>query len=178
MVTIDGLPAGRHGLPLGYEVFDGNRADVTTVEEIVEAMEAKYGRVRRVWVLDRGMVDEDNLAFIRERGGSYIVGTPRTMLRQYERSLTESGWTSVYEDLEVKLCPSPADGASPAGDETFVLPAGRHGLCRSKARAQKEKAMHERFSTRFSTTISFPCQRQSEFPSVAVREARCFPAYL
>jgi len=141
-------------------------------------MEAKYGRVRRVWVLDRGMVDEDNLASIRERGGSYIVGTPRTMLRQYERSLTESGWTSVYEDLEVKLCPSPADGASPAGDETFVLPAGRHGLCRSKARAQKEKAMHERFSTRFSTTISFPCQRQSEFPSVAVREARCFPAYL
>jgi len=54
----------------------------------------------------------------------------------------------VYEDLEVKLCPSPAGDASPAGGETFVLPAGRHGLCRSKARAQKEKAMHERFSKR------------------------------
>jgi len=129
------------GLPLGYEIFDGNRTDVTTVEEIVEAMEAKYGRARRIWVLDRGMVNEDNLAFIRQRGGSYVVGTPRTMLRQYERSLTESGWTSVYEDLEVKLCPSPAGG------ETFVL-------CRSKARAQKEKAMHERFSKRIEAALA------------------------
>ena len=123
------------GLPLGFEVFDGNRIDVTTVEEIVETMERKYGTARRIWALDRGMVSEENLRFIRERGGYYIVGTPRSDLRHYERQLIEGGWSAVYEDLEVKLCPSPD------GQETFVL-------CRSAARAAKERAIHERFSTR------------------------------
>jgi transposase len=123
------------GVPLGYEVFDGNRLDVTTVEEIVEYMERKYGKAKRIWALDRGMVSEDNLRFIRERGGHYIVGTPRSDLRHYERQLTEGGWSAVYEDLEVKLC------ASPDGQETFVL-------CRSAARAAKERAIHERFSKR------------------------------
>jgi len=130
-----GLVVTRGGLPLGYEVFDGNRTDVTTVEDIVEAMEKKYGRANRIWVMDRGMVDEENLAFIRERGGHYVVGTPRSVLRRYERELTESGWSQVYEDVEVKLCPTPD------GQETFVL-------CRSAARAEKEKAMHERFKQR------------------------------
>lgn len=123
------------GMPLGFEVFDGNRIDVATVEEIVETMERKYGKAKRIWALDRGMVSEANLRFIRERGGYYIVGTPRSDLRHYERQLTEGGWSAVYDDLEVKLCPSPD------GQETFVL-------CRSAARAAKERAMHERFSKR------------------------------
>jgi len=128
------------GMPLGFEVFDGNRIDVTTIEEIVETMERKYGKARRIWALDRGMVSEENLRFIRERGGCYIVGTPRSDLRRYERQLTEGGWSTVYEDLEVKLCPSPD------GQETFVL-------CRSAARAAKERAMHERFSTRIEAGL-------------------------
>lgn len=135
-----GLVVTEDGLPLAYEVFDGNRADVTTIEEIVEAMEKKYGKANRIWVLDRGMVSEDNLEFIRERGGSYLVGTPRSMLRKFERELTESGWTEVYEDLEVKLC------SSPDGNETFVL-------CRSASRIEKEKAMHERFSKRIEAAL-------------------------
>ena len=130
-----GLVVTPEGLPLGYEVFDGNRHDATTLEEIVGCMEAKYGRAKRIWVLDRGMVDEGNLRFLRERGGHYVVGTPRAWLRKYETELTESGWGSVYEDVEVKLCPS-SDG-----DETFVL-------CRSRQRMEKEKGIHERFSRR------------------------------
>ena len=51
-----GLVVTPEGLPLAYEVFAGNRADVTTVEEIVEAMEKKYGMAQRIWVLDRGKV--------------------------------------------------------------------------------------------------------------------------
>jgi len=35
------------------------------------------------------MVSEDNLRFVRQRGGSYIVGTPKAMLRQFERYLTQ-----------------------------------------------------------------------------------------
>jgi len=135
-----GLVVDPDGLPLGYEVFDGNRNDVTTVEEVVESMEAKYGRARRVWVFDRGMVNEENLAFIRERGGYYVVGTPRSRLRRFEQELTESGWSTVHEHVEAKLCPSPD------GEETFVL-------CRSVARAEKERAMRQRFSERIEAGL-------------------------
>jgi hypothetical protein len=84
-----GLVVTDEGIPLGYEVFEGNRNDATTVEEIVEAMEKKYGRAQRIWVMDRGMVSENNLKFLRGRGGQYIVGTPKAMLRQFAGHLTE-----------------------------------------------------------------------------------------
>ena len=71
-----GLIVTTDGMPLGYEVFDGNTNDSTTVQQMVERIEAKYGRANRVWVMDRGMVSEDNLEYIRRRGGAYIVGTP------------------------------------------------------------------------------------------------------
>ena len=63
-----GLVVSRCGMPLGYEVFAGNTADVTTVREIVDKMEKRYGKSDRVWVMDRGMVSESNLAFLREGG--------------------------------------------------------------------------------------------------------------
>jgi len=103
------------GIPLGYEVFEGNRSDSKTVEEIVKAMETKYGRANRVWVMDRGMVSENNLKFLRDRGGSYIVGTPKGLLRQFEQHLTNKDWHEVQAGVEVKLV------AGPGGEETFIL---------------------------------------------------------
>ncbi len=137
-----GLVVTRAGLPVAYEVFAGNRNDVTTVEEIVQAVEAKHGQMNRIWVLDRGMVNEENLAYIRQRGGSYIVGTPKSMLRDYEAKLLDNEeWTTVCEGLEVKLV------NGPDGQETFVL-------CRSQERRQKEKAMHERFERRIEEGLT------------------------
>jgi transposase len=122
------------GLPLAYEVFDGNRTDVTTVEEIMALMREKYGQERRTWVMDRGMVSEDNLKALRAAGASYLVGTPKSMLRQFERQLLEeSDWAKIEGGaVEVKLCPGPQDAR-----ETFVL-------CRSPLRKEKEKAMRSR----------------------------------
>src|SRR4030042_578266 len=65
------------GMPLGYEVFDGNTHDSKTLERIVAALEAKYGRAHRIWVVDRGMGSEGNLKFLRGQGASDIVGTPK-----------------------------------------------------------------------------------------------------
>lgn len=79
---------------MAFEVFDGNRADVTTVEEMVLMMEKKYGVAERVWVMDRGMVSEKNLEFMRTRGARYLVGTPKALLRKFERELLEKNWTS------------------------------------------------------------------------------------
>ena len=121
------------GLPLGYEVFDGNRADVTTVEEMIEFMREKYGQERRTWVMDRGMVSEENLAALRQAGASWLVGTPKSLLKQFERALLEEAdWEKIEPGVEVKLC------AAPSGTrETFVL-------CRSPLRKEKEKAMRAR----------------------------------
>ena len=136
-----GLIVTDDGMPLGYEVFDGNTNDSTTVQQMVERIESKYGRANRVWVMDRGMVSEANLAFIRQRGGSYIVGTPKAMLRQFERYLTDRDWQEVQAGVEVKLV------AGPDGTETFVL-------ARSKDRGQKERAMHDRFVQRMEEGLS------------------------
>jgi len=136
-----GLVVTREGLPVGYEVFEGNRHDSKTLQEIIEAMEAKHGKARRIWVLDRGMVSDENLQFLRDRGGQYIVGTPKASLRSFEQSLLEKDWTKVEEGIEVKLRPGPD------GDETFIL-------CRSAARREKEKAMHQRFEKRIEEALA------------------------
>ena len=126
-----GLVVSPEGLPLAYEVFAGNRNDVTTVEEILTVMEEKYGQAQRIWVLDRGMVSEENIAFLRVRQAHYLVGTPKAQLRQFEAALLEDkDWQPVREEVEVKLLPHP-DGQ---GQEQFIL-------CRSQARREKEKAM-------------------------------------
>jgi transposase len=135
-----GLVVTDDGMPLGYEVFDGHTHDSQTVEQIVGAMESKYGRAHRIWVMDRGMVSEANLAFLRRRGGSYIVGTPKAMLRQFGRHLTEQDWHEVEAGVEVKLV------EGPDGREVFVL-------ARSKDRRQKEKAMHQRFLERMEAAL-------------------------
>lgn len=136
-----GLVVTDDGIPLGYEVFAGNRNDATTVEAIVEAMEKKYGRANRVWVMDRGMVSEDNLSFLRARGGQYIVGTPKAMLREFEKYLRGKTWHEVREGVEVQLVPGPN------GEETFIL-------ARSADRREKEKAMHERFVERLEAALT------------------------
>jgi len=135
-----GLVVTEDGMPLGYEVFDGHTHDSQTVEQIVEAMESKYGRAHRIWVMDRGMVSEVNLAFLRRRGGYYIVGTPKSMLRQFQQHLTEQDWHEVQAGVEVKLV------EGPEGQEVFVL-------ARSKDRREKEKAMHQRFLERMEVAL-------------------------
>lgn len=126
-----GLVVSPEGLPLAYEIFAGNRNDVTTVEEIVTVMEEKYGQAQRIWVMDRGMVSEENIEFLRARQAQYIVGTRRGLLRAFEKELLEEkDWQQVREGVEIKLLAHP-DGK---GNEQFVL-------CRSAARREKEKAM-------------------------------------
>lgn len=130
------LVVTRGGMPLGYEVFAGNRADATTVKEIVGTMEARYGTANRVWVMDRGMTSAENLAWLRQTGRRYLIGTPKSDLRKWGSQISDSkDWMTVRDGIEVKLCPGPE------GRETFVL-------CRSAQRREKEKAMHEHFVAR------------------------------
>ena len=136
------LVVSRSGMPVGYELFAGNKADVTTVKEIVTTMEERYGMADRIWVMDRGMVSAANVEFLKEGNRRYIMGTHKTLLRRYEKQLIAPDWNTVHEGLEVKLCADP-DG----GTETFIL-------CRSVARREKEKAMHEKFEKRIEDGLT------------------------
>jgi transposase len=130
------LVVTRDGIPLGYEVFEGNRTDVTTVEEIVGTMEERYGLANRIWVMDRGMMSEKNIEWLQQTKRRYLIGTPKSELRKWRRELVESkDWHTVREGIEAKVC------GGPDGTEIFVL-------CRSAERQSKERAMHERFCVR------------------------------
>jgi len=134
------LIVNSEGFPFSYETFDGNRADVTTMETILRMVERKYGKARRIWVMDRGIVSEQNLEAIRRRGGQYLVGTPRKQMKRFEAELLKQDWTQVRPDVEVKQI------AIPQGDETYIL-------CRTAGRKEKEKAIRHRFSTRMEDAL-------------------------
>lgn len=136
------LVVTKEGFPLGYELFAGNRTDVTTVEEIVTTMETRYGKADRVWVMDRGMVSVDNVEWLQEGGRRYILGASRSEIKKWNKELVDKkNWQQVRDGVEVKICPGPE------GDEAFLL-------CRSQERATKEKAMHERFCKRIEEGLA------------------------
>lgn len=117
------------GFPLSYEVFDGNRVDVTTLREVLDSVEKKYGKSKRTWVFDRGIVSEENLEVLRQTNGQYLVGTPRHLLKTHEQKLLSGDWQTLNNQVRVRLFRE--------GGETYVL-------AQSMKRAQKEKAMRSR----------------------------------
>ena len=137
-----GLVVTRDGVPLGYEVFAGNRTDVTTVEGIVTTMERRYGQARRVWVMDRGMASAENIAWLRGSQRRYLIGASKSELKKFAGALADRrDWRQVRDGVEAKVC------AGPDGSETFLL-------VRSAERQQKEQAMHARFCERIETALA------------------------
>jgi transposase len=136
-----GLVVSKCGMPLGYEVFAGNRVDVTTLQEIVETMESRYGKADRIWVGDRGMMSKKNVEYLKSGNRRYIIGASKASLKQFERELLADDWRQIRVGLEVKLCPSPE-----GKEEVFIL-------CRSSDRHQKEAAMHRRFEERIEREL-------------------------
>jgi transposase len=134
------LIVNNEGFPFSYETFDGNRTDVSTMETILRMVERKYGKARRIWVFDRGIVSEANLAAIRKRDGQYLTGTPRSQMKQFEAELLKEDWTQVRPEVEVKKV------AIPQGEETYIL-------CRTSGRKEKEKAIRNRFSNSMETAL-------------------------
>jgi transposase len=130
------LVVTREGMPVGYELFAGNRTDVTTVEEIVSTMEQRYGLAHRIWVMDRGMTSAENVAWLQQTGRRYLLGASHSELRRWTQAMADTkDWQDVREGVEAKLC------CGPDGSETFLL-------CRSRERREKDQAIHARFAQR------------------------------
>jgi transposase len=168
------LVVSRCGMPLGYEVFAGNTADVSTVEEIVTLMEGRYGKSNRIWVMDRGMVSEKNLAFFRQGERRYLVGTPKSLLKKYEQELLSENWHAIREGIEVKLLPVPPDDEDGAGGESPEQEQSEiFVLCRSRSRVEKDAAILGRFEQRIEKrlrTMAARCEKQKRAVQKVERE--------
>jgi len=117
------------GFPLAYEVLPGNTADNTTLPAFLEKIEARYGKARRIWLMDRGIPTDEQLADARARGMQYVVGTPKGRLSTLERTLLDRPWEEARPSVQVKLLPHE--------DELYVW-------VQSRARVCKERAMRRR----------------------------------
>ena len=141
-----GLVVTREGMPLGYEVFPGNLHDSKTVKTTVETIESRYGKADRVWVMDRGMVSEETLTWMRKGGRRYLVGLPKSELKKHAAELANpEGWKSVRDGVAVRYSQDVPDEPGVASD--LLL------LCRSDDRREKETAMQELFSKRIEEAL-------------------------
>jgi transposase len=135
------LIVSEEGFPFAFEVMDGNRRDVTTLEDMLNTVEAKYGVARRVWVFDRGVVSEKNLKLLRARKMPYVCGTPRSALKAFEKELTSRNWEQVREEVEIHRVPRVS------GKETYLL-------VRSTGRRLKENAMRDLKMARLEKSLA------------------------
>lgn len=117
------------GFPVAYEVMPGNTSDKATLPDFLRRIEKQYGRMNRLWRMDRGIPTEDSLAQMRAEGAFYLVGTPRGRLGQLESQLLSQPWKQVQRQIEVKL--------ARAGEDLYVL-------TRSGGRRDKERSMRRR----------------------------------
>jgi transposase len=146
--VVVGLVLDRDGFPKAHEVFDGNRQDRTTLEDMLAALEQRTGRRGGATVvMDRGLAFTDNLAHIRARGHHYLVaGRPAERHEHLEAFEAAAGWT------EVLRTPSPRN---PGQKKTRVfikrVESGDelHLLCRSDGRLEKDRAIRDKHEQRF-----------------------------
>jgi transposase len=146
--VVVGLVLDRDGFPKAHEVFDGNRQDRATVEDMLTALEQRTGRRGGATVvIDRGMAFADNLAQIRAHGHHYLVaGRPAERHPHLDAFEEETGWTEILRP------PSPRN---PGQKKTrvWVKRAVQDGevqiLCRSDGRVEKDRAIRDKHEQRF-----------------------------
>jgi transposase len=119
------------GFPVGYEVMNGNTLDKETLPQFMERIEGLYGKAQRVWLMDRGIPTEEQLAALRAKAPEikYLVGTPRARVKTTRSQWEALPWTQVRQSVEVKLFKEQ--------DELYVV-------ARSDGRQQKEIAIRRK----------------------------------
>src|SRR6059036_1952256 len=129
--VVIGLVVTTDGFPLAYEVMDGNTSDRTTLRKFLKHIEDRYGRAKRIWVMDRGIPTEEVLAEMRSSDPPtlYLVGTPKSKISEHEKHWLDLPWQKVRDSVDVKLYTHE--------NELYVL-------AKSEGRQQKEMAMRRR----------------------------------
>lgn len=101
--VVIGLVMTPQGFPLGYEIFSGNTRDTSTLRAFLDRIESQYGKMDRVWLMDRGIPTEETLGQMRTECAFYLVGTPKGRLTKLEKKLLQLPWHRAREQVRVKL---------------------------------------------------------------------------
>ncbi|MFO0009779.1 MAG: IS1634 family transposase, partial [Betaproteobacteria bacterium] len=112
----------------------GHTVDNTTLAGFLHRIEQRYGRAKRIWVMDRGIPTEASLAQMRAMGASYLVGTPKGRLTRLEQAFLNKPWAQVREGVQVKRLATEED--------VYVL-------AKSDARIDKERGMRRKRLRRY-----------------------------
>lgn len=67
------LATNRDGLPIGYELFEGNKAEVTTLIAAINSWKKIFSIDSVCFVGDRAMMSKGNVALLEEYGYKYII---------------------------------------------------------------------------------------------------------
>jgi hypothetical protein len=126
------LACDQHGFPIAHEVLAGNRADATTVREIVDSLRQRFTIRRCVFVADSGMVSQANLAALDEAGYGYVVAVKRQHLPGMAELLAQplEAYTPTGHGLRILVGDADAQGR-------------RLVCCHSAVRAEEQRQIRE-----------------------------------
>jgi transposase len=121
----------REGFPLAHYTLAGNTKDVQTVKKVVTEVEKRFGTAQRIWVMDRGMISDETLAFLSKPQRKYLLATRRSELAHFHKQLSQGKWQTLegHEDIVVQQIKR--------GKVAYLL-------ARSRPRRQKERAIRRR----------------------------------
>ena len=111
------------GLPLAYEVLPGNTVDQTTLRDFLDKIEERYGKARRMWVMDRGIPTEATLAEMRQAEGGLSGGHARV----------DAGQAGAAADEPALAAGPPGRAGQAAGQQDGEV----YVLAQSEARRQE-----------------------------------------
>lgn len=85
-----GLLVDPGGFPLEVHLFEGNKAETTTLVPVLEAFQERHGVADMVVVADAGMLSAGNLNALEDAGFSFIIGSrltkaPYDLAEHFER---------------------------------------------------------------------------------------------
>ena len=129
------------GFPLAYEVMPGNTNDRETQMPFIKRLEAKYGRIGSLWLMDRGVPTEKTLKAMREGGYKYLVGAPRGHLKVLGDRLAKAEWQNVQDGISVKVARLDSEAGTSASGTAGESSGDTFVLTRSTARSLKETSM-------------------------------------
>lgn len=151
--VVIGLVLDREGFPKAHEVFDGNRQDRSSVDEMLEVLEQRTGRKGGGTVIvDRGMAFNENLQQIQARGHHYVVACRQSERVQWLDELEqEQGWQEVLRESSPT---NPAQKKSQVWVKRLETTEHLYILCRSEGRQAKDRAIREKQEKRLLADLS------------------------
>jgi transposase len=87
------------GWPIAHHVWEGNRVDHSTVQEVISDLRKRFAFGRVVFVGDRGMVTDKNIESITKDHHGFLVGIKRRRNPQLD------AWLHAVDDTKWIDCP-------------------------------------------------------------------------